>query len=63
MIQYAITEPELEADPLRAYKYPFISGEVLSVASGSLLDLYFSAEEDEADSTEEDLMEFSAHNV
>eukprot|EP01022_Parablepharisma_sp_SALTPOND_P029064 TRINITY_DN72462_c3_g1_i1.p1 TRINITY_DN72462_c3_g1~~TRINITY_DN72462_c3_g1_i1.p1 ORF type:complete len:795 (-),score=80.38 TRINITY_DN72462_c3_g1_i1:672-3056(-) len=55
IIEYAITEPttEEETDPLRTYKYPFISSEVLSAANGSLLDLYFSTEPEE--DPEEDL--------
>jgi len=47
MIEYAITEPDSDADQLRTYKFPFMSSEVLSATNGALLDLYFSTEPEE----------------
>lgn len=49
IIEYAITDPgpESESNPLRAYKYPFVAGELLSLTNGPLLNLYFSTEAEE----------------
>lgn len=49
IIEYAITDPgpESESNPLRAYKYPFVASELLSLSNGPLLNLYFSTEVEE----------------
>jgi hypothetical protein len=49
IIEYAITDPgpESESNPLRAYKYPFVASELLSLTNGPLLNLYFLAEVEE----------------
>ncbi len=55
VIDYIITVPESEEDPLRAHKYPFVSSEILSAANGALLDLYFSAEDELIEESDQDL--------
>lgn len=60
IIEYAITDPgpESESNPLRAYKYPFVASELLSIANGPLLNVYFSTEpEEEAEESTAKILE------